>query len=156
MPTAQADPAGARSIVAMIFSVEPIWSAASTTSCWHSGWTITLTPGIRRADLGRHCRRVNRPCTEQWPSTRSSWLGERVRVDAAVGPARVPDHAVVQAQAKLEHGGVPAQVLVGQEQHLRSPLAASAQSSARLALDDVQTVPPCRPVNALMSAEEFM
>ena len=32
----------------------------------------------------------------------------------------------------------------------------SAQSSATSALLEVQTVPPCRPQNALMSAEEFM
>ena len=31
-----------------------------------------------------------------------------------------------------------------------------AHSRARLALDEVQIVPPCLPVNALMSAEEFM
>lgn len=31
-----------------------------------------------------------------------------------------------------------------------------AQSSARFAFDEVQIVPPCLPVKALMSAEEFM
>ena len=33
---------------------------------------------------------------------------------------------------------------------------AKAHSSARLAFDDVQTVPPCRPVNDLIAAVEFM
>ena len=32
----------------------------------------------------------------------------------------------------------------------------NAHSRARSALEEVQMVPPCRPVNALMSAEEFM
>ena len=31
-----------------------------------------------------------------------------------------------------------------------------AQSRARLALEEVQTMPPCLPQKALMSAEEFM
>ena len=67
---------------------------------------------------------------------------------------RVPHHAVVQAHAQLQHGRVAAEVLVGQEQHLAALLERPLQGA--LALDDVHTVPPCRPVNALMSAEEFM
>ncbi len=49
-------------------------------------------------------------------------------------------------------------MLVGKEEHLALPGARwpNAHSSARSALEEVQMVPPCRPVNALMSAEEFM
>ena len=68
---------------------------------------------------------------------------------------RVPDHAVVEGQPHLEHGGVAAEVLVGEEQHLRA-LLGKAHSSAVSALDEVQTAPPWRPQNALMSALEFM
>ena len=76
----------------------------------------------------------------------------------AVGLARVPDDAVVERQPHLEHGGVAAQVLVGEEEAPSCPrrAAAKAHSSAASALDDVQTAPPLRPQNALMSAEEFM
>lgn len=49
-------------------------------------------------------------------------------------------------------------MLVGQEEDLVEPGSpcSKAQSSARLALEEVQIVPPCLPVKALMSAEEFM
>ena len=36
------------------------------------------------------------------------------------------------------------------------PTWSNAQRSATWALDDVQTVPPWRPVNALIAAVEFM
>ena len=36
------------------------------------------------------------------------------------------------------------------------PTLSNAQRSATCALDDVQMVPPCRPVNALIAAAEFM
>jgi hypothetical protein len=68
---------------------------------------------------------------------------------------RVVDHAVVQRQAEVEHGGVAAEVLVGQEQALLALLERPLQRAPRVA-DDVQTVPPLRPVNALIAAEEFM
>ena len=72
---------------------------------------------------------------------------------------RVPDDAVVEREAELAHGGVAAEVLVGQEEHLAVALArppSKAQSRAVRALEDVQMVPPCRPVKALIAAEEFM
>ena len=57
----------------------------------------------------------------------------------------------------LQHGGVAAEVLVGQEQDLGvGPFCSNAHSSATSAFDDVHTTPPLRPQNALMSAEEFM
>ena len=74
---------------------------------------------------------------------------------AAAGLVRVEHHAVVQRHAQLEDRGVAAQVLVGQEQHLCRP-SPKAHSSAACALEEVQTMPPCRPQKALMSAEEFM
>ena len=99
---------------------------------------------------------MNRPCTEQCPRHRiilasrscsavrppSGWCGSQTTQSSS-------DHA------HLQHGGVAAQVLVGQEQHL-ARRARSAHSSADLALEEVQTTPPCWPQNALMSAEEFM
>ena len=55
-----------------------------------------------------------------------------------------------------QHRGVAAEVLVGQEQHLLAAAVERPVAARRCALDDVQTVPPCRPVNALIAAEEFM
>ena len=56
-----------------------------------------------------------------------------------------------------QHGGVAAEVLVGQEEHLGvRAFCSKAHSSATSALEEVQTAPPLRPQNALMSAEEFM
>ena len=75
---------------------------------------------------------------------------------AAVGLVRVEDHAVVEREAELEHGGVAAQVLVGQEQHLPSPLRRTPSAAPVSALDEVQTVPPCAPVKPLIAADEFM
>ena len=77
-----------------------------------------------------------------------------------LGLVRVPHDAVVEGEAELAHRGVAAEVLVGQEEHLAvapDPAAWSkAQSRAVRALDEVQIVPPCRPVKALIAAEEFM
>ena len=52
-------------------------------------------------------------------------------------------------------------MLVGQEQHLARALDTAVlverpRAAAVFALDEVQIVPPWRPVNALMAAEEFM
>src|SRR5258708_6318460 len=81
-------------------------------------------------------------------------LAQRLGIDPATRAARIPDDAVVQAHPEFRHRRVAAQRLVGQE----GPLAALAQGPGEraLAFDEVQTVPPCRPVKALMSAEEFM
>ena len=75
------------------------------------------------------------------------------------GCMRVPHDALVEGDAHLEDRGVAAEVLVGEEEDLgvaRRAFCANAQSSATSALDDVQTTPPLRPQNALMSALEFM
>ena len=47
--------------------------------------------------------------------------------EPAVRAVRVPDHAVVEREAHLQHGGVAAEVLVGQEQHLRALLEGPLQ-----------------------------
>ena len=46
-------------------------------------------------------------------------VAQLVGGEAAVGSVRVPHHAVVEGHAQLEDGGVAAEVLVGEEQHLR-------------------------------------
>ena len=123
-------------MVAMIFSVEPTSSASSTTSCRHSGCTITLTPGISRRAAST-ASTENRPCTEQCPRHR---IIVASRSCSGVRPphraVRVPDHAVVERAAEVAHGGVAAEVLVGQEEHLAALAAAwsSAQVSAVFAL----------------------
>src|SRR5262245_29471979 len=67
VPTAQTDPGGDSAIRLTMYSVEPASSAASTTSCLHSGWTITRTPGwFSRAQS--IWARENRAWTEHQPS----------------------------------------------------------------------------------------
>ena len=53
VPTASTAPAGAAATHSWMRSVEPTRSASSTTSCAHSGCTITSTPGCS-ARRGRH------------------------------------------------------------------------------------------------------
>ena len=130
MPIAQALPAGAASTVLMMNSVEPTKSAAVTTSCLHSGCTRTLTPGMRSRTSTTDSS-AKRPCTEQWPFHRITFAARScVGGEAALRLVRVVDHAVVEREAELEHGGVAAEVLVGQEEHLLAllerPLAARA------------------------------
>ncbi len=100
----------------------------------------------------------NRPCTEQWPFQR---IIRAARSCSAVSPpfGRCGSQTTQSSreQAQLQHRGVAAEVLVGQEQHLARPgFCSKAHSSATSALLEVHTAPPWRPQNALMSAEEFM
>jgi hypothetical protein len=129
VPIAQALPAGAASSVLMMNSVDPTRSAASTTSCRHSGVHQHGDAGHALAHLGDG-RSVKRPCTEQWPFQSTIFASRSCSaVRPAAGLARVVDDAVVERQAQLEHGGVAAEVLVGHEQH---PLArARTPSPAR-------------------------
>jgi hypothetical protein len=69
---------------------------------------------------------------------------------------RVPDHAVVEPDAELEHGVLRPRCWSGKKRILASGFCSKAHSSATSALEDVQTTPPLRPQNALMSAEEFI
>lgn len=82
MPIAHLEPAGAASRALMMYSVEPTWSAAATTSCLHSGCTSTLTPGMRaRTSLTDSTEK--RPCTEQCPRHRIIFA---LRSSSAVSP----------------------------------------------------------------------
>ena len=157
VPIAQLEPAGAASMVLMMNSVDPTRSALRTTSCLHSGCTRIWTPGIV-ARSSSTTSSEKRPCTEQWPFQRIIFAS---RSCSAVRPpfGRCGSQTTQSSsgEAHLQHGGVAAEVLVGEEQHLRVAASASnAHSSATSALLDVQTTPPLRPQNALMSALEFM
>ena len=46
VPTPMTDPGGASATARMMKSVEPTWSATSTTSWEHSGWTTTMPVGV--------------------------------------------------------------------------------------------------------------
>ena len=154
MPTAIAEPAGAASTARMMKSVEPTWSASSTTSWAHSGWTITMPPGCsarNASTLGQ----VKRWWTEQWPfHSRKVASFTSASCEPAEVEAGVPHPHVVGTEAQLV-GGVAAEVLVGEEQHLVGPLQAPRTTTA-WALDDVHTAPPLRPTNAFRAADEFM
>ena len=54
-------------------------------------------------------------------------VAELLGGEPAVGAVRVPDHAVVEREPHLEDGGVAAEVLVGEEQHLRALLVGPLQ-----------------------------
>ena len=76
-------------------------------------------PGVR-ARSSSTTSTENRPCTEQWPFHRIiRAVAQRLGRDAAAGLPRVPHDAVVERHPELEHRGVAAEVLVGEEQHLR-------------------------------------
>src|SRR5665647_248371 len=160
VPTAHEVPSLAAAIVSMILSVEPTASAACTTSYWHSGWTITCTPGIvaRAASIAS---RENRPCTEQCPRHR---MTRAVRTCSRVSPpAGLCGSNTTQSCS--EKPSSPTAVLrprcwSGRNSTLPAPSAPPRWSKAHCkavpALPEVQIVPPWRPVNALMAAEEFM
>lgn len=73
---------------------------------------------------------------------------------------RVEDDAVLEGQPEVTDCGVAPEVLVREEEDLARAVDAAGlvegHSSAVRALEDVQIVPPCRPVKALIAAEEFM
>ena len=117
-----------------------------------------LDAGDPRADVVDARRRRTGRAPSSGPSTGSS--SRRASSSAVSPPLGVCGFHTTQSsrrEPELEHGGVAAEVLVGQEQHLRvRAFWSKAHSSATWALDEVQTAPPLRPQNALMSAEEFM
>ena len=109
------------------------------------------------------CSGRKRWCTEQWPFQRrkvDSLMS--ASVEAAELLAGVPHPHVVLGEADGV-AGVAAEVLVGEEQHLRPPAPVSAKSpsesahsSTARALVEVHTAPPCSPTKAFRAAEEFM
>ena len=114
-------------------------------------------PGCARARSSTTSA-VKRPCTEQWPFHRI--IRHRAAASASGRRSGRCGFQTTQSSSEMpssQHRGVAAQVLVGQEQHLLSGPAARRPTPARpAALEEVQTAPPWRPQNALMSAEEFM
>ena len=161
MPTTHAVPSGAAAMVWMIFSVEPDLVGGVDDLVAALGVHDDLDAGdlaARRLD-GLDARTGRAPSSAR--ATGSSAPSRSCsRVRPPFGRCGSQTHAVVEGQAELAHGGVAAEVLVGQEQHLAVPSTPppgrTPTRRAVLALDDVQIVPPCRPVNALMAAEEFM
>ena len=127
-----------------------------TRSCAHSGWTTTMPSGCSARNAAT-CSGRKRWCTEQWP------FHSRNVASLHVGSVRPPSSRrgfhTRMSSCVVAHGqaGVAAEVLVGEEQHLRRPrrLEAPTRAPAR-ALDDVHTAPPWRPTNAFSAAEEFM
>ena len=53
--------------------------------------------------------------------------------EAAVGPARIPEHAVLERHPELEHRGVAPEVLVGEEEHPLAALECPLQRPLRVA-----------------------
>ena len=69
--TPMTEPDGAAATARMMASVDPVTSPIATTSCAHSGWTITIPPGCS-ARKAVTCSGRKRWCTEQCPFHRSS------------------------------------------------------------------------------------
>ncbi len=118
VPTAHFVPGALSRTVFRMPSVDPIASDFWATSNRHSGWTITLTPGIsarRRSTISG----VNRLCTEQCPF-QSTTFAERtcLRLEPAPVLVGVEDRHRVQRDAHAV-AGVPSEVLVGKEEHAR-------------------------------------
>ena len=119
MPTAQTEPAGAASIVLMMNSVEPTRSARCDDLVGALRVDDHLDAGPLRTELvddvgGEPAVHGAVALPQDHPRGR-----ERLRGDAATGLPGVPHDAVVETHPELEHGGVAAEVLVGQEQDLR-------------------------------------
>ena len=160
MPTTHEVPSGAAAMVWMIFSVEPTSSAGSHDVVAALGMDDDLDAGMSRRAVST-ASTLNRPCTEQCPRHRIIRARSQLLAgEAAVRLVRVAEDAVVEGQAEVADRGVAAEVLVGQEQHLAGAVEAAALVEgplrARFRRCEVQTVPPCRPVKAMMAAEEFM
>ena len=117
---AQRVPGGAASISRMILLVEPTASARSTTSIMHSGWTMILMPGYFARICVTCCGR-NIWWTLQQPFQRITRLR---RMSSGVLPpsglGRIPQRHLLQRNAHRP-GRVPAQVLIGEEQHAAAP-----------------------------------
>ncbi len=140
VPSAHAEPGAAASSVWMMTSVDPTWSAAVTTSCLHSGWTSTLTPGTR-SRTSRTESRLNRPCTEQWPRQR---IIRAPRSCSVVRPPRglCGSHSTQSSRdMPICRTAVFRPRCWSGRNSTFSPLP-NAQSSDAFAFDDVQIVPP--------------
>ena len=133
--------------------MEPNASAASTTGIGASGCTITLTPGWSARAFSIWAT-VKRLCTEQKPC-QSSTLASSSR------SAVLPPSGRRGFQVGICSSGMPMALAVlrprcwSGKNSTRWPRS-NAHSSTVEAFDDVHTMPPCRPQNALSAAEEFM
>ena len=139
--TAQTVPAGLFLTVLMMCSVEPLTSAAWTTSNVHSGCAMTLPSGyfFRNASI---CCTVKRVWTEQCPFHRISLACLTCSgVEAAPDLVRIPDDHLVERHAHLV-GGVAARD-AGPAASAASRRAPTPTCMTAAALVDVQTMPPC-------------
>ena len=155
VPIAQWVPAGASRTLSMMNSVEPVRSAARTTSNGHSGWTSTRTAGSA-ARTSSTWVFVNLVCTEQNPrhSTR------RVAASCARGFAASRSSAR-QSHSAIASSGTPIAKAVlrprcwSGKKNTRGFLSHAHSSTAR-AFEEVHTSPPRAPQKALSAAVEFM
>ena len=137
-----------------MYSVEPLSSAACTTSNGTSGCTMTRMPGCC-SRTSAICFAVKRVWTEQWPFHSSSRAARRLLGrDAAADLVRIPHHHLRRAaRPSCRRCCGPGADRAGTGSARRAPTPTS--STAR-ALPDVQTMPPCSPTKALMAADELM
>ena len=105
----------------MMNSVEPLRSAAWTTSNVHSGCAMTLPVGIllpEGLDLRHGESRVDRAVPLPQDQSRVARL---LRREAAVDLVRIPDHHAIERHAQLV-AGVAAEMLIGQHEQLLAAL----------------------------------
>src|SRR5437588_791560 len=153
VPMASVEPAGAASTALMMESVEPTWSASSTTSWAHSGWTTTWTPGCS-ARAASTCETRKRWCTEQWPF-------QSRKVASLASRSSRPPNSRLGSHTRMSPGPNPSWYAVlrprcwsGKNSSF-SPRSRAHAITAR-ALDEVHTAPPWRPTNAFTAALEFI
>ena len=137
----------------MMCSVEPLSSAACTTSNVHSGCAMTLPPGycLRNASI---CATVKRVWTEQWPFHRISFA---CFTSSGVSPPPIS----LGSQTTISSSGTPILYAVLRPRCWSGSITsfsprAQAHCMTAAALVDVQTMPPWDPTKALMAADELM
>jgi hypothetical protein len=124
----------------MIFSVEPLTSAAWTTSKVHSGCANHLAVRVflpERVNLRHGEPRVDGTMALPQQQLRVPRL---LRGQAAADLVRIPHRHAVERHAQLV-GGVAAEMLVGQHHELLALVQAHVITAA--AFVEVQTTPPC-------------
>ncbi len=153
VPIASTSPGFAASTCLRMYSVEPAPSAASTTAAGHSGCTITRTPGC----AARACSiwaTVKRLCTEQNPFHKMTRASRNA--SAELPPSgRCGRHSGISASLTPIAFAVLRPRCWSGKNTTRWPRA-NAHSSTVRAFEEVHTMPPLRPQNALIAAEEFM
>ena len=137
----------------MMKSVEPTWSATSTTSAEHSGCTMTIPSGCS-ARKSATWATVKRWWTEQWPF-HSRKVASLTSASSRPPRSRLGFHTRMSAAPKPSWRAVlRPRCWSGKKSSLSA--RSRAQDTTARAFDDVHTAPPLRPTKALRAAEEFM